>query len=217
MPEVNVKSPNAITRGVSSLRFVDEISGLSAIYEESVNVVTLRLTPSSALLADAERAVDVLHAERFEVRPGAPSTAVSSLRSFPHLAADVLLWSEVLADLTGCEAVGVRLARLTEPMCPRFHVDRVVLRLVMTYHGPGTEFVGSEDVDRRHLGLPDVDGSHGRLVRTTACIRRAQTFDLVALKGEGSPDNEYGGAVHRSPGDTGGAARLAMTLDPLAD
>lgn len=43
-------------------------------------------------------------------------------------------WLSTLPDalLTGAELLGVRLAVLATDMCPRFHVDRVLARLVVT-------------------------------------------------------------------------------------
>ena len=57
------------------------------------------------------------------------------------LATDPLALAEVLHDPTGAEAIGVRLARLDRPDCPRLHDDRVGLRLATTDLGPGTEYV----------------------------------------------------------------------------
>jgi hypothetical protein len=36
------------------------------------------------------------------------------------------------------EAIGLRIHVLADTMCPRFHVDRVPVRLLCTYRGPGT-------------------------------------------------------------------------------
>jgi hypothetical protein len=139
------------------------------------------------------------------------------LAGFSHLAADVQFWAQVLVDLTGCDSIGVRLALMTRAMCPRFHVDKVALRLVMTYQGPGTELVSSDHVDRRHLGHVAGDSADevGGLLLTPDCVRRACAFDVVLLKGEAWPDNQGLGAVHRSPAITGALPRLVMTLDPL--
>ena len=204
----------------SSLCFVDEVAKLSAIFTTTTNVVALKRTPSDALVSEAARATQTPGFSRsFEVAPDAwAQTLTCELEDFPHLAADVQFWSEVLVDLTGCESVGVRFAVMTSAMCPRLHVDKVGLRLVMTYHGPGTEFVSNDDVDRQYLGY--VAGDTGeqldRLLRTPDCIRKASTFDVVLLKGESWPDNEGAGAVHRSPAmATGSSPRLVMTLDPL--
>jgi hypothetical protein len=97
------------------------------------------------------------------------------------------------------------------------HVDRVALRLVCTYHGPGTEFVPSERFDRTLLGHALHNGHAGNHV---ACeheggVLAAQAGDIVLLKGETWPDNAGRGAIHRSASASAQTPRLVMTLDPL--
>jgi hypothetical protein len=92
----------------------------------------------------------------------------------------------LIADLTGCARVGVRLTRLTEPMCPRLHVDMVTVRLVATYVGPGTEWAEHADVRRDRLGhgangLPDEDPG---VLRAGARLDRMDPWDVGLLKGE---------------------------------
>jgi len=218
MTEVHVE-PRIVEQvdALSSLLFVDEVADLSMIYNETANVVTLRRTPSEDLIADAERAAQNLAPKRFEISEGDKETALAELRDYPFLAADVQFLAEVLTDLTGCDSVGVRMARINKAMCPRFHVDKMTLRLVMTYSGPGTEFIANEHIDRRYLGRGSKgigDESSGLLL-AFGCIQRADTFDLVALKGTRWPNNEKFGAVHRSPAGSVDTPRLVMTLDPL--
>ena len=65
-----------------------------------------------------------------------------------------LLWSEleeateVLQKLLDCDSVGVRLATLRAPMCPRFHVDQVPVRMLFTIAGHGTEWIADPDADQ---------------------------------------------------------------------
>lgn len=141
----------------------------------------------------------------------------AELQGWPHLAADTRFWVEVLSELTGATHVGVRLTRIEEAMCPRFHVDGVTVRLVTTYVGLGSEFVSSEQVDRTRLGHAAsgmTDATSG-LLRTSDCVRSAQAFDVVLLKGEAWPGNKGRGAVHRSPAASAAAPRLVLTLDAL--
>lgn len=140
--------------GPSSLRYTDDVGELAAIYEPGVNVVAVARTPSAGLVEDSRRAAAVAGFRRlFSVTAlRAPEVATESLRGFPHLAEDVSFWVEALAELTGAVRIGVRLARLEAAMCPRFHVDRVTLRVVSTYAGRGTELLENEYVDRAWLG-----------------------------------------------------------------
>jgi hypothetical protein len=86
-------------------------------------------------------------------------------------------------------------------MCGRFHADRVGLRLICSYAGPGTEWLDEPDIDRSKLGpglggLPDeVTG----LLLPGARVRRLERFAVGLLKGEHWPGNEGRGVVHRSP------------------
>lgn len=204
----------------TSVRVVAELAALTAIFDDAVNVVALRRALALELGDEARRAVaEPSFRALFQVAVGAQTQRriATELSSLPHLAADLGLWVEVLADLTGCECVGVRLIRVEEAMCPRFHVDRVALRVVCTYLGLGTEYVASEHVERRLLGhaaggRPD-EGS-GLLLAPGRTLA-ASPGDVVLLKGEVWPGNAGRGAVHRSPLASRQAPRLVMTLDPL--
>jgi len=211
---------SAGTRVAGSVRIVSEIAEFSGLFEDSVNVVVLERPRAQCLVHDAERAVRDPGA-RFAIAM-APlaadfSALPAALDGYAHLAADLLRWMEVLRDLTGCKLVGVRLARLDAAMCPRFHVDRVAVRAVITFVGSGTEYLASEDVDRSWLGHAAThlrDETSG-LLRQGAVLRKAAAGDVVLLKGEAWPGNAGRGAVHRSPSASQASARLVATLDPL--
>ena len=66
----------------------------------------------------------------------------------------------MFADLTAAERLGVRLARLDEPMCPRFHVDHVGVRLLTTYCGVGAEWLPPDQVDRCFPGWKGGGGAN---------------------------------------------------------
>ncbi|WP_134628722.1 DUF1826 domain-containing protein, partial [Pseudomonas aeruginosa] len=59
---------------------------------------------------------------------------------------------EAFFCLTGARRIGLRLRVLDKPMCPRFHVDHVPLRLVTTYQGAASEWLDESGLDRRLLG-----------------------------------------------------------------
>lgn len=206
-------------RTESSARSVDDVAGLSALFEEGVNVVALsrRLDPvmiGEAHLALSQPSFRLLTSVTPSEGPGA---LMAQMTGLPRLAEEVHFWTEVLAELTGCELVGVRLARLEAAMCPRFHVDKVTVRVVSTFAGNGTEYLAEEDVDRRWLGhaARGVSDEASGLMRPGARIRRAEVHDVVLLKGEAWPKNAGRGAVHRSPAASAVSPRLVMTLDPL--
>ena len=104
-------------------------------------------------------------------------------------ATDVASLVELFATLTDAQGVGIRLEATARQTCPKWHTDRVGLRLMTTYAGPGTEWL-------------DGDAAH-----------RASTGDVLIAKGELWP-SAPGACVHRSP-DPQGATRLLLTLDEL--
>jgi hypothetical protein len=88
-----------------------------------------------------------------------------------------------------------------DDQCRKFHVDWVVLRLLTTWVGPGTEWLDDGDVDRRHVGASaccPVDANKA-IVRRPDAIRRASAGEVLMMKGEKWPGNEGRGVVHRSP------------------
>ncbi len=212
--ETNGRAPSA-----GSARTVHEVAALSALFEDAVNVVVLSRLIAPAVTAEAQLA---LAEPSFRVltsvtREGGRGALMAQMPALPRLASEVYFWTEVLAELTGCELVGVRLARLEAAMCPRFHVDRVTVRVVGTLVGEGTEYLAEEDVNRLFLGhsARGVNDEASGLMRPGARVQRAQVGDVVLLKGEAWPRNTGGGAVHRSPSASAASPRLVMTLDPL--
>lgn len=134
------------------------------------------------------------------------------------LSRDIAELTEMFCFLLGIQRVGLRLAVLNGPMCPKFHVDRVPCRLIATYQGAGTEWLAHEAVNRSKLGL----GSDGRpdhesgLYTSADAIEQLNCGDVALMKGELWENNEGAGLVHRSPAVTDGVARLLLSLDVSA-
>lgn len=206
----------------SSTRLVTELADLAEIASPEVSVCVLRRRVDAGVEGFVrEWLLPQPRSEALLVDPGAPDLAAlaagaprsTGREAFLH---DVRGLISLFADLTGCPRVGVRLARLARPMCPRLHADMVTLRLVTTYVGPGTEWAEHADVRRDRLGhrasgVPDeVSG----VLRAGARLHRMDPFDVGLLKGEAWPGNQDRGAVHRSPPGT--SPRVVLTLDALA-
>jgi hypothetical protein len=116
------------------------------------------------------------------------------------------------SDLLGAEEFGVRLTTLTRDMCPRFHVDRVGVRLLCTYAGPATEWLENLHVVRGALGASGT----GEVPRPGAPVQSLERFDVALLKGEAWPGNAGNGVVHRSPAIAkDGVRRLLLSIDAL--
>ncbi len=126
------------------------------------------------------------------------------------LAADITLAASILHDLLGCASVGIRLAALDGPMCPRFHVDHVPCRLLVTLAGPGTQWIAREDVDAQAFDARASDPP----LRDGAAVRQVAAGSWTLLKG-GAWQDGFRGVVHRSPPDR--SQRLLLSLDPLFD
>lgn len=135
---------------------------------------------------------------RFEMLPGA--TAFLN---------DVAGLVSAFAYLLDARRIGLRLRILDKPMCPRFHVDHVSVRLITSYAGAGTEWLQEDQMHRRDLGKPDAEPSDA------AAIHRAMAGEVLIAKGERWVGNEGGGLIHRSP-QSFHDRRLLLTLDWLA-
>lgn len=197
----------------SSVRVLHDIADLGVVFDDDVATIFVRqpLDASTRLAAHAAVLKEDLLLRLVVSHDDDGHTALrKKLDPWVALADDIHFLVGVLADLTGYSTVGVRLARTTTAMCPRFHVDHVGLRVVRTYVGKGTECLGNEH--RRHPGQ-----APGDVVFTDDDVHRAHVGDVVFLKGEGWQDNEGRGAVHRSPCASGDAPRLVLTLDLVGE
>lgn len=136
------------------------------------------------------------------------------------LAADLELLAEMLGELLDAPTIGLRLEVVGKAMCPRLHVDRVGIRLLCTYRGPGSEWVEDAAVDRRFLGAASggqPDESSGLLLPGHR-IERIPSFAVALLKGSLWQDSGGLGIVHRSPAvPEGQGPRVLVALDASWD
>jgi hypothetical protein len=199
---------------------VDTLVELTALYDPAVNVCVLRrfVDPEvrrfviEALPEDTGRLVRVQAISPdldglFQI-----SSDAAGARAFLD---EIRLLAAVYADLVDASHLGVRLAVTRAPMCPRFHVDRVGVRLVCTYQGAGTEWLDHGVVDRARMGHAaggQSDAESG-LIRDGAQIQSLSPFEVGFFKGEAWQGNAGRGAVHRSP--AGGERRVVLTLEAL--
>ncbi|MEY3214346.1 MAG: hypothetical protein RIT28_4827 [Pseudomonadota bacterium] len=210
---MNAPDPHILRPSV----FTDEIVGLSAIYTPGVRVVAWRRALPVALSEAAARLV--AEHRTFEractVRAGEPLAAPLDLPGEANpgraaLLADIQELTQIFADLTGDHVLGLRLRVLEGTMCPKWHVDRLRVRLICTYLGPGTEWLEVVDgVERspspRILGLsPELAPDH-----------RLSPGWVGLFKGASASDHGHDAAVHRSPGVPKGGARLILTVEGL--
>ncbi|MGF1547717.1 MAG: DUF1826 domain-containing protein [Thiotrichales bacterium] len=202
---------------------VARVADLTTIFDPAVQVCWFARTPDSALteyLAQAAAAGRLRGSERRVVTTDrAPEFAgLPALPGAADLQRDAAWLAEIYAALLGCPALGLRLEVLERAMCPRFHVDRVGIRMLCTYRGPGTEWLDERCADRRWLG----QAGHGKgdaesgLILDPAGIGRAPPFAVVLLKGALWQGNTGRGAIHRSPAVAAGEApRVVLALDAI--
>ncbi|WP_347332772.1 DUF1826 domain-containing protein [Marinimicrobium locisalis] len=195
----------------------DQAECLTNIFRDDINLAIWRrsLRPKIVQFVEAlvQRAGKL---ERFTSLEPTQSVAgilpawAQALEGVEDWLADV----EQLVNMYRClfepAAVGVRLHVIESPMCPRFHVDRVPVRLLCTYQGAGTEWL-PEPLAKRPIKpgpLPEQPVKNHQLLRLPMGA-------VALLKGEAWEGNEGRGVVHRSPPPEEGA-RVVLGVDWLA-
>lgn len=118
------------------------------------------------------------------------------------LVADVVALARCFAHITRSNLVDVRLERVSNDACWKFHRDCVEARLLTTYLGPGTEWVPPAHADRALQKQKQYRGPMEHLEHHAVAIFKG------SCAGSGS------GIVHRSPPITGtGQTRLLLCLN----
>jgi hypothetical protein len=200
-----------------------ELADLARILETGVQLAVHRREPDVHLVSFLNRAHAGLGQGIREVAEAGKLPRVGGLLERPDsapLAEELVFLTGLYTDLIGCPAVGLRIEVLDQAMCPRFHVDRVGVRLLCTWRGHGTEWLDDVSVDRRRLGagsagLPD---DRSGLMLPGAAIRSVPTHAIALLKGAGWPGNEARGVIHRSPAvPAGEGPRILVSLDAVWD
>ncbi|MBL6689273.1 MAG: DUF1826 domain-containing protein [Pseudomonadales bacterium] len=194
-----------------------DIAAFGAVYEEDVELISVVRSRSNELedlakMLFSSRAVIETQWIQDAGDSDAPCKMLQSYidnRWLPALCCEISLGAEILGELLGARQVGVRVATLSSPMCPRFHADQIPCRMLMTVSGPGTEWIAHEDVDEALLADRD---SQLPPVRSGRKIRRILQGGWTLLKG-GTWQEEFGGVIHRSPHQDG--QRLLITMDPV--
>jgi hypothetical protein len=106
--------------------------------------------------------------------------------------------------------VRVRLEIERRDRCRLFHTDRIGLRLLSTYLGPGTEWVPEIALDRAALG----SGDNSKIAPRPEEVRHLHPFWVGLFKGDLHPDCRGRGSVHRSPPiERRRGVRILLTID----
>lgn len=163
-------------------------------------------------------ALDEPLAESLTVEPDAHGTvqmptlaaAYRGIAGHAGFIADVAWLVSAFTCLLEAQRIGVRLRVLDKPMCPRFHVDHVPLRLITTYAGAASEWLREDAMPRHRLGEPAAEPLD------IARIEQLKAGEVALFKGEKWQGNEGAGIIHRSPLAAQDKKRLILTLDWLA-
>jgi hypothetical protein len=122
-----------------------------------------------------------------------------SFSAFHQLHEDIIHQASFFSTLYPDESLRVKLMKISDTHCAKFHTDFNELRLLCTYIGAGTEWIAS--------------GSDLEKVSTNTPIYRVKTGDVVLLKGAFFPGDDKP-CFHRSPSImVGKEHRLLLRID----
>ncbi len=199
-----------------------DLGALAHLYEPQVMLVSGPIPPGEAALAGARLLADSDVQQlnvQVAIENGTPKAGTLDELS-AGLAEGAEAWVDYVMEVTALFAelfdarlVGVRQIVSDGPHCPRFHVDRVHARGVLSILGACTEWLDEADVDRSKLGhAGGSDDAQSGLVLDWQRLQRAEHGALTVFKGTAWPGAEEAAVVHRSP-PSDGSRRLLLTLD----
>ena len=203
-----------------------EATALTDIYQQHVNIAIWQNQLSDNLSYSAQSLLNNIGHIKV-VLTVTPDNVIEKLinhnQAFakePQLCQHLATIVDMFCTLFDLKRAGFRLSGLDKAMCPKFHVDFVPCRLVTTLHGPATQWLPNDKLDRSKLGtgsggLPDETSG---IMQNLTDIKQLNTGDVALLKGEGwlideNTNNHGAGLVHRSPHIDNQSPRLVLTLD----
>ena len=210
--EVIPPAYGSIASGESGIQTCGSMSGLAAIGAPSTElVIWKRALPPQLRDWLNQIPVPALPDLRLLIKPGELQPALdplldqcgiqaSDMRDL--LIADIAKLIQVFSRITAKARVDVRLERVDDDACWKFHRDSVDARLLTTYRGPTTEWVQPAHGERAILEQEGFTGPLEHLgIHNVALFKGAQ-----ASTGRG--------IVHRSPPIVGtGCTRLLLCLN----
>lgn len=219
-------SQSTITANKKHASISNQASALTDIYQQHINIAIWQNQLSDSLSYSAQSLLSNLNHIKV-VLTVTPDNVIDKLinhnQAFakePQLCQHIATLVDMFCTLFDLKRAGLRLSGLDKAMCPKFHVDFVPCRLVTTLHGPATQWLPNDIVDRSKLGsggggLPDATSG---IMQSPNDIKQLNTGDVALLKGEGwlndeNTNNQGFGLIHRSPSITNQSPRLLLTLD----
>jgi hypothetical protein len=203
-------------------RFVDDGAALAAVLDPAVNLCVWRRAIGTRLARWMEGVRDGCDLRAQEELAGAAPDGSSLVSSLPacterdELQRDMEGLAARYAAMLGAPRVLASLAVVSDDMCRKFHVDRVGIRALCTYSGPGTEWVPEHAVLRTGLDREAESLASGNrsVVPNAAEVCALEVGWVGLLKGSEWPGNAWHGVVHRSPPvGSVGLRRVLFKLD----
>ncbi len=197
----------------------NQLSDLRMIYSDDVELVSIAKTNSTIVEKLSQRLLQLRTPlklqwkqtlkDREAANYQLPETIDIEVRA---MLVDLIAESgKVFGELMECSQIGVRLTTLRSPMCPRFHVDQIPCRMIITLVGMGTEWIPNKGVNWSDFS--DLSNDKAPL-NNSGTIQQLETGNWSILKG-GTWASDYQGLVHRSPHDY--SERLLLSLDPISE
>lgn len=176
--------------------------------------ISLKLSGSPAQLMEEIQRVfpPALRCEQSTSKSSCKSTCISAAAFY----ADIHQVLEMFACLFDAKILGLRINTLEHAMCPRFHTDKVAVRLITSYYGLATEWLPSQLSNRSALGSAFASeiNTIGAIAASENHIQRMAVGDVALFKGELWDGNEGRGIIHRSPAPTiEQPKRVVLTCD----
>lgn len=131
--------------------------------------------------------------------------------TYPALLDDMARLVDHFERVTGSSHHQLMLKTVDTDMCRRFHTDINDLRMLCTYHGPGTLWLTNDNINAKAL---ESRCEQAAIARDEALIRQASAGAVLLLKGALYPGENSRAVVHRSPGvEHNGQKRLLLRID----
>ena len=205
--------------GLMQLVESNQLSDLKMIYSDDVELVSITRANSTTIKELSQRLLELRTPLKLQWKQTLKDreTADSQLPESIDIELRTMLVDligescEIFGELMGCSQIGVRLATLRSPMCPRFHVDQIPCRMIITMIGTGTEWIPNKGVNWSDFS--DLSNDKAPL-NDSGKIQQLETGNWSILKG-GAWARGYQGLVHRSPHDY--SERLLLSLDPISE
>lgn len=189
-----------------------QVDVLRRIHVPEVNLAVWQRRLAGKLACEA---VKLVVAASGDVRLQGPADALAGMLAremhakgwpdVPGLCADVAQLAEIFSAIMTSPMLSVRLDIVTGDACRKFHADYVTARLICSYTGPGSEWLGDEAAKMVAAGRP-VQRRH---------VRQLAAGDVALFKGRLWSDMPI---IHRSPPIAGtGQRRLVLVINPASE